>query len=82
LKILNTDLFNGATLNSITYKEDTGTFNVIVTGKDLDYFIMAKNKIDQDENLMVSLPLTFRKEEGLLRCEMTITVLSEKGEGE
>ncbi|MDD2215566.1 MAG: pilus assembly protein PilM [Eubacteriales bacterium] len=82
LKILNTDLFNGATLNSITYKEDTGTFNVIVTGKDLDYFIMAKNKIDQEENLMVSLPLTFRKEEGLLRCEMTITVLPEKGEGE
>lgn len=77
---LQTKLFAGTTINTMFYNSQFETFEVLFTTKDLDSFILAKNRVNEDEKFEVSLPLTIRSDEKTFQCRISIKVLPFVGE--
>lgn len=79
LSELQTKLFTGTTINSMTYNSEAETFDVLFTTTDLDSFILAKNRVNGDENFEVSLPLTISSDTNSFQCKISIKVLLVEG---
>ncbi len=79
LTVLQKRLFTGSEVNSIIYNEAEKTFTVILSISDLDTFVAAKNSVNAQKDLKVSLPLTLKEENGRWVCQLSIQILDEKG---
>jgi len=79
---LNTKLFPGTQINSMLYDNETKTFDVVFTTTNLDSFVLAKNKVNEDEKFEVSLPLTISSEGDSLQCRINVKVLTVEEEQE
>ena len=76
LRIIQTDLLSGCTINSMEYEGETDTFNLVVSAKNFDSFLSAKNKLDDREEYRVSFPINITEDEGIWTCELSIAVLT------
>lgn len=77
---LQTKLFAGTIINNMVYNSDTNSFDVVFTTTNLDNFVLAKNRVNEDEKFEVSLPLTISSDLNSIQCKINIKVLPIKSE--